>query len=123
MKKLPMHNLPRLRAAFSIWESEGGGHTQWMQSQSAPHSDVPQPIDTEVEHFRIQMIAMKNLLITMLAHASERQLELGDQMAAFISARPGFIHHPRTVAAVTPTTHPVHRARYFQGLFEGGTAS
>jgi hypothetical protein len=74
---------------------------------------------TELEHLRIRMIAMENLLITILAQAPDRQLELGCEMAAFISPRPGFTHHPRTVGAATQMAHLLHRARHFQGWVEG----
>ena len=123
MKNFPMHNRPRLEAALSIWESEGGAPTPWMQSQPASQAEVPQSINTELEHLRIRMIAMENLLITLLAQAPDRQLELGSEMAAFISPRPGFTHHPRTIGAAAQMIHLLHRARHFQGWIEGDVLS
>ena len=67
-------------------------------------------MDTELEHLRMRMIAMENLPIATLARAPERQLELGREMAAFISPRAGFTHHPRTVGAAAQMAHLFHRA-------------
>ncbi len=71
-------------------------------------------MNTELERLRMRMIAMENLLITMLAQAPDQQLELGYEMAAFISPRPGYTHHPRTVGAAALMVHLLHRARHFQ---------
>ena len=114
-----MHNWPRLEAALSSWENEGGARAQRMGSEYVAVVEVPQSMSTELEHLRIRMIAMENLLITMLAQAPDQQLELGSEMAAFIAPRPGFTHHPRTVGAATQMVHLLHRARHFQGWVEG----
>ena len=84
---------------------------------------VPQSMDTELEHLRMRMIAMENLMIALLTQAPDRQLELGSEMAAFISPRPGFTHHPRTVGAAAQMVHLLHRARQFQGWVEGDALS
>lgn len=76
-------------------------------------------MDTELE--RLRMNAMVTLLITMLASAPDQQLELGRETAAFISPRPGFSHHPRTVDAATQMVHLLDRARHFQGWVKGDT--
>ena len=123
MKKVPMQNRPRLEVALSIWENEGGARAQRTQPQPAMQKEVPQSVSTELEHLRIRMIAMENLLIAMLAQAPDRQLELGCEMAAFISPRPGFSHHPRTVGAAAQMVHVLHRARHFQGWVEGDALS
>ncbi len=65
------------------------------------------------------MIAMENLLIALLAQAPDEWRELGREMASFISPRPGFTHHPRTLGAATQMVHLVERAQHFQGWVEG----
>ena len=84
---------------------------------------MPQSVNTEVEHLHIRMIAMENLLIAILAQAPDQQLELGREMAGFISPRPGFTHHPKTVGAAAHMVHLLDRARRFQGRVEGDTLS
>ena len=76
-------------------------------------------MNTELEHLRVRMIALENLMITVLAQAPDRQLELGGEMAAYISPRPGFTPHPRTVGAANRMAHLLDRARHFQGWVEG----
>ena len=118
-----MNNWPRLEAALSRWENEGGARAQRKMSQPALQADVPQSMNTELEHLHIRMIAMENLLITLLAQEPDQQLELGFAMAAFISPRPGFTHHPRTVGAAAQMLHLLQRGRHFQGWVEGDALS
>jgi alpha-beta hydrolase superfamily lysophospholipase len=93
------------------------------RSQSSLQTEVPQSMNTEMEHLHIRMIAMENLLITILTQSPDQQLELGREMAAFISPRPGFTHHPRTVGAAAQMVHLLDRARHFQGWVEGDALS
>ena len=123
MDKMRMHNLPRLEAALSRCENEGEARAQATQSEHALHAEVPQSMNTELEHLRTLLMAMENLLIAMLSQAPDRQLDLGCEMAAFISPRPGFTHHPRTVGAATQMVHLLHRARHFKGWPEGAALS
>ena len=123
MEKVCMHYWPQLEAALSRWENEGGARARATQSEHALQAEVPQSMNTELEHLRIRLIAMENLLIAMLSQAPDRQLDLGCEMAAFISPRPGFTHHPRTVGAATQMVHLLHRARHFKGWPEGAALS
>jgi hypothetical protein len=102
--------LPQLEAALSRWENEGGDF---------PQLDVPQSVNTELDHLRMRMIAMENLFIVLLAQASDLSRELGREMATYISPRPGHTHHPRTLGAAAQMVHLVERARHFQGWVEG----
>lgn len=111
-----MYDRPRLEAVLSRWENEGGASAQ---GKPALQAQVPQSMNTELEHLRIRMIAMENVLIAMLAQAPDRQLELGREMAGFISPRPGFSHHPRTVGAPAQMAHLLRRDRHFQRWVEG----
>jgi len=120
-KRLHMHGWLRLEVALTRWENEGGACAQAMQSEHALQAGIPQSMNTELEHLRVRMIAMENLLITVLAQAPDQQLELGREMAAFISPRPGFTQHPTTVGAATQMAHLLQRARHFQGWVEGDT--
>jgi hypothetical protein len=48
-------------------------------------------------HLRIRVIALENVLISLLATASNEQLELAREMAGYISPRPAFTPHPLTI--------------------------
>ena len=96
-------NNPLVRA-LSRWENEGGAGSRGPQEGSISEevqSEVPQLTNTELVQLRVRVIALENLVITLLAGASDRQLELARKMAAYISPRPGFTHHPLTVHAAT----------------------
>lgn len=56
------------------------------------------PSLTNAEHvlLHVRVIALENLMIALLAQATDAQLELVRDMAAYISPRPGFTPHPLT---------------------------
>jgi hypothetical protein len=105
------------QTALSRWENEGGAASSRLQEGSAPgeaQSEVPRLTNTELVQLRIRVIALENLVIALLAEASERQLELAREMAAFISPRPGSTHHPLTVHAADHMVDLVQRAGRFR---------
>ena len=104
------------QGALSRWENEGGSHDA-LQSASDPRADkaeIPELTNTELVQLRIRVIALENLMITFLAEASHRQLELAREMAAFISPRPGSKEHPLTAHAATQMVHMIDRADHFR---------
>ena len=60
-------------------------------------------------------IALENLTISLLADASEQQLERAREMAACISPRPGFTPHPLTIHAAAHMIDIVNRSHQFRG--------
>jgi hypothetical protein len=46
--------------------------------------------NAELVALRVRVIALENLVISLLATESNQQLELAHEMAAYISPRPGF---------------------------------
>jgi hypothetical protein len=111
--------LPQLEAALSRWENEGGAEARRSWPGDFPQLDVPQSVNTELDHLRMRMIAMENLFIVLLAQASDLSRELGREMATYISPRQGHTHHPRTLGAAAQMVRLVERARHFQGWVEG----
>ena len=75
---------------------------------------VPELTNVELVQLRVRVIALENLVISLLAEASDRQLDLAREMAVFISPRPGFTHHPLTIHAATQMIDLVDRAGYFR---------
>jgi hypothetical protein len=72
-----------------------------------------QPTNAELALIRIRMIALENLVIALLAQASDRQLQAAREMATYISPRPGFTHHPLTGQAAVHMIELVERASHF----------
>jgi hypothetical protein len=119
-KKQDQPDLSQQRqTALARWENEGGAVSGQLQegsvSDEAP-SEVPQLTNTELVQLRIRVIALENLVITLLADASERQLDLVREMAAYISPRPGYTHHPLTMQAAAHMIDLVERAGHFRSV-------
>src|SRR5271165_5399996 len=78
--------------------------------------EIPQLTNAELVQLRIRVIAPENLVITLLAGASDRQLDLVREMAAYISPRPGVTHHPLTTHAAAQMIAFVERAGRFRAM-------
>jgi hypothetical protein len=103
--------------ALSRWDSEGGaGPCGPQEGQISPEaqSEVPELTNAELVQLRVRVIALENVVISLLAEAPDRQLDLAREMAAFISPRPGFTHHPLTIHAATLMIDLVDRAGRFR---------
>ena len=113
----PLSPVEQRRKALSRWDNEGGGGPFGPQEgplvDRAP-SGVPPLTDAELLHLRVRVIALENLVIALLAHGSDRQLEVAREMATFISPRPGFTPHPMTVQAAFHMVDLVDRAGHFR---------
>ncbi len=73
-----------------------------------------QPTNAELAHIRIRVIALEQMLIALLALASDRQLEVVRDMATYISPRPGYTNHPLTVHAAAQMNELLERACRFR---------
>ena len=94
--------------ALSTWDNEGG-----TPPDEAP-TDIPELTNTELVHLRVRVIALENLIITLLAEGSDRQLEVAREMATYILPRAGFIQHPLTIKAARQMNDMVSRAEHFR---------
>jgi len=110
----PTDRLPQYQNALSQWDTEGGAGPCGPQDGSHPDEGpfaVPELTSADLVRLRVRVIALENLVITLLGEASKRQLERVREMAAFISPRPGFTSHPLTIQAAAQMTSLVGRAR------------
>jgi hypothetical protein len=80
--------------------------------------DQPTPVleltNAELVTLRIRVIALENLMISLLATASDGQLRLAREMAGYISPRPGFTQHPLTLHGAAHMVDLVERAAHFR---------
>ncbi len=60
-----------------------------------------------------RVIALENLVITLLADATPQQLDLARAMAQYISPRDGAVPHPLTIQAAELMVQLVDRADHF----------
>lgn len=103
--------------ALQRWDNEGGatpGHPA-AEGDLASRADGAPPLsNAELVQMQIRVIALENLVIALLAQATEAQLEMVSDMAAYISPRPGHTPHPLTLGASAEMTSLVDRARQFR---------
>jgi hypothetical protein len=111
-------SLRQRQVALSRWDNEGGAGPVGPQGESVSEarSEIPQLTNAELVQLRTRVIALENLVIALLAEASKRQLGLAREMAAYISPRPGFTHHPSTIHAAAQMIDLVERADHFRSV-------
>jgi hypothetical protein len=110
--------LSRRERALSRWDNEGGsGPDGHVSASSARRGQVamPQMGSAEMGALHIRVIALENLVVALLATASDKQLELARDMAGFVAPRAGFTHHPLTSRAATHMSDLIARSTRFGG--------
>ena len=113
----PSDSSQQRQRALSRWENEGGAESGRRLSSpvsSETQSAEPQLANAELVQLRIRVIALENLVITLLAETSDRRLDLAREMATYISPRAGFTLHRLTIRAAAQMIHLVERAGFFR---------
>ena len=98
--------------ALARWDNEGGAGPDGPVTVSSYNARTPVPelTNAELVTLRIRVIALENLMISLLAAASDDQLRLAREMAGYISPR-----HPLTIHAAAHMIDLVERADHFRG--------
>lgn len=102
---------------LSRWDNEGGAGPDGPQTEAAmAESQIPMPSNdaAEVGAMHIRIIALENLVISLLATASDQQVKQAGEMARYIFPRPGATHHPLTTHAAAHMVDLVERASRFR---------
>jgi len=96
----------------SMWEetTAAGEH----QAGVWQASEEPKLTEADIIQMRVRVIALENLLISLMATASDEQLGLARQMAQYIAPRSGFTPHKLTVSASSTMVDLVERAERFR---------
>jgi len=115
----PLDSSELRRRALSRWDNEGGALASMPTETRA---DVPELTNTELVQLRIRVIALENLMIALLAEASDRQLQVAREMADCIAPRPGFTQHPLTIQAADHMTDLVDRVSHFRAVLPSSNA-
>ena len=101
----------RIRArtlALSRWENEGGAGLASITLDALARSDA------EADQMRIRVLALENLVIALLADATDHERTLVRDMADYISPRPGYTPHPLTLRAADEMRSLLDRADRFR---------
>ena len=105
------------RRAIGRWDNEGGslraGHGD-MQAPENPATVVGEIGDAEAANIRVRLIAIENIIVALLANASDDRLELIREMAEFISPRPGMTPHRLTIEAARNMLAIIERAEHYR---------
>lgn len=102
--------------ALSRWDNEGGAEPDGPQTALElvdGQPSFPKMGDAEFTALHVRVIALENLVVALLAKASDQERERAREMASYISPRPGFTRHPLTMHAGAHMIHLVERARRF----------
>ena len=118
----PIERLRLRQMALARWENEGGKTVDDARSTSQSGEwklDVAHLTNAELVQLQVRVIALENLLIALLAEASDEQLELVREMAAYICPRPGYTPHRLTLLAASEMISLVERATQFRSTPPG----
>ena len=113
----PSERAKQRQRALQRWDNEGGagpGRLPAKESLEAAAGSAPPLNNAELVQLHIRVIALENVVIALLAQATEAQLELVRDMAAYISPRPGFTPHPLTLGAAGEMMSLVDRSSHFR---------
>lgn len=100
----------RLRLALGRWDNEGGHPPVSAAGAVGGSNDAVPPLtNAELVQLQIRVIALENLMVALLADASDQQLARVRDIAASISPRPGVEHH-LTVHAAGHMEHLAQRS-------------
>jgi hypothetical protein len=116
MSNAESNDSDRLRLRLKVlsrWENEGGA-LEATAAASGGEATSPQLTNAELVQLHVRVIALENLVIALLAGASDRERALAREMAVYISPRPGFTPHQLTLRASAEMSHLVDRADVFR---------
>ena len=117
-----MESAKQRQRALQRWNNEGGagpGGRPVDVSFAGALASGPPLGNAELVQLQVRVIALENVVITLLAQATQAQLELVRDMAAYISPRPGFTPHPLTVGAAGEMLSLVDRSKHFRPTEDG----
>ena len=103
--------------ALARWDNEGGAMASGcpLEQEAADRTvQMPAVTDFELMTLHCRVIALENLVTSLLATATEHQLELAREMAAVIMPRAGSTRHPLTIHAAAHMVNLVERAEHFR---------
>ena len=104
--------------ALARWDNEGGAMASGcpLEQEAADRTvQMPAVTDFELMTLHCRVIALENLVTSLLATATERQLEVAREMAAFILPRAGFTQHPLTPHASAHVGNLIEPAEHIGG--------
>jgi hypothetical protein len=103
--------------AIGRWENEGGADAELDENRRP--TVVGEIGDVEAGNLRVRLVALENVIVALLAGATESQSALVREMASYISPRPGMTSHRLTVEAGRNMIRLVDRAAHYKNVEDG----
>jgi hypothetical protein len=100
--------------AIGRWENEGGADAELDENRRL--TVVGEIGDAEAGNLRVRLIALENVVVALLAGATEGKSALVREMARYISPRPGMTPHRLTVEAARNMLRLVDRAAHYKDV-------
>ena len=110
------------QTALMRWDNEGGAGPSCLRAPGGSVPDrlaIPPLEDAELVQLQIRVIALENLVVTLLAASPDGQVALARDAAAYITPRPGFTAHRLTLHAAAQIRSLGRRAVRFRALRPG----
>ncbi|CAG9933807.1 conserved protein of unknown function [Candidatus Nitrotoga arctica] len=109
-----------LAQALAGWENKDGDtlHTDLPCVDGVEQTEMT---NVELVALRVRVIALENVLTSLLVNAADHQLNLIREMADYISPRPGYTPHPLTIHAAKHMIDLVDRSTRFRSHGVRGT--
>ena len=107
----PSDTSARQRALLAMHAEVSAQHNETPLNSAIP---MPENGPAELGALHVRMIALENLVISLFATASDRQIELAREMAGYISPREGSTQHPLTTLAGAHMLDLLERADRFR---------
>jgi hypothetical protein len=107
----------QFQTELSRWDNEGGAE-RFDELRISQLDDGQKNLgslaEIELRQLRIRVIALENLVISLLAKSSDQQISLAREMALTISPRPGYTQHKLTIRAARHILDLVKRSNHFR---------
>lgn len=113
----PVSDALQRQRALSRWDNDGGaGPDGPLTAPESAEGQLPLPRtgDAEFEALHVRIIALENLVISLLVGSSDQEHEHAREMASYIAPRPGFTRHPLTTHAAAHINDLLERASRFR---------
>ena len=98
----PASEVRQRQRAPSRYDNQGGACAAIAVETDQAQTQTPEMTGAGMVALRVRVIALENLMIELLATATDQQIVLAREMAGYISPRPGYTDHPM----------PIHAAAY-----------
>ena len=110
--------LQHRHSAESRWNNEGGagpgGRMHAGSAATAATAGAPPLNNAELVQLQIRVIALERIVMALLAHPADGQLEVIQEMAAYIYPRAGHTPHHLTIGAAGQMMSLLHGAAHFR---------